>query len=81
MSDDAVGLCTVYSNEFSTFIIAECTGTAQPMGGCYLQHLLPDELVLLILSNLYELDLLRVAATCQRLCKLADDPELWSVLL
>ena len=47
------------------------------IGGQYLQHDLPDELVLKILLYLYEFDLCALAQCCRRLNVIANDSELW----
>ena len=46
-------------------------------GAYYLQHELPDEVVMKILSYLLEFDLCTVARVCKRFGVIANDSELW----
>ncbi len=48
-------------------------------GAHYLQHELPDEVLLKIFSYLFEFDLGTVAQVCKRFHTIANDTELWYV--
>lgn len=52
---------------------------AELVGGHYLQNVLPDEVLLQIMSYLFEFDLASAAQVCKRFNVIANDRELWSV--
>lgn len=56
------------------------TKTKSGVGARYLQHELPDEVLLHIFSYLLEFDLCSAAATCKRFYTIAHDAELWKNL-
>ena len=56
-----------------------CTARARPLppGAHYLQHELPDEVLLKIFSYLLEFDLAAAASVCKRFTQVANDTQLW----
>lgn len=56
-----------------------CTGTNFASASHYLQHDLPDEVLLTIFNYLLELDLCRVSQVCKRFNTIANDTGLWLV--
>lgn len=81
----------VPSNEFTSSLVApkrvkraaqtgEATLSSELVGGQYLQNVLPDEVLLHILSYLLEFDLSSTAQVCKRFSIIANDRELWRKL-
>ncbi|KAL5009208.1 hypothetical protein ScPMuIL_014789 [Solemya velum] len=54
--------------------------SGKPVGAHYLQHDLPDEVLLKIFAYLLEFDLCRAGQVCQRFHTIANDTELWKTL-
>lgn len=61
----------------SGFLIYHFTIGCTPTAAHYLQHELPDEVLLTIFNYLLEQDLCRVSQVCKRFQNIANDTELW----
>ncbi|OTF81144.1 hypothetical protein BLA29_006827 [Euroglyphus maynei] len=58
----------------------QCIDDQYGAAASYLLYQLPDEVLLLIFSYLYEVDLCHVSEVCKRFHKIANDCKLWYVL-
>ena len=67
-------LCWIHLTDRCCFVANSTSGVD---GQNYLQTALPDEIVLTIISYLFEFDLCRVAQVCRRFNTIANDPEIW----
>ena len=67
-------LCLIHLTDRCCFVANSTSGVD---GQNYLQTALPDEIVLTIISYLFEFDLCRVAQVCRRFNTIANDSEIW----
>ena len=70
-------MCTGCQANTIPFFPGGSTGSAAH----YLQYELPDEVLICIFSYLLEQDLCRVSQVCKRFQSIANDTELWFVLI